>query len=99
MFLSNVVTAERAGGVRPVPSPVVRRLLTERLVTVPPERVSTDASAVFHTAFQHVAKQARGTTVARDWSGSMDTVNNSLLLLKWSAGLNAGGEAGDSSGQ
>ena len=60
MFLNSVVTMdERAGGSRPVPSPVVRRLLTERLVTVPPERVSEDASAIFHVALQHVALEAR----------------------------------------
>ncbi len=59
IFLHDVATMERAGSARPVPSPVVRRLLTERLVTVPPDTVSDKAAALFHAAFQHVALKAR----------------------------------------
>ena len=59
VFLHDVATMERAGSARPVPSPVVRRLLTERLVTVPPDTVSDKAAALFHSALQHVALKAR----------------------------------------
>jgi len=64
VFLHDVATMERAGSPRPVPSPVVRRLLTERLVTVPPDSGSDKAAALFHAALQHVALKAR----VRVWS-------------------------------